>query len=63
MNSKLIYFFAGAAVGTAAGIALSAWLTEEDKINLKKQANEKLDTLKAELANAIEALKNKLETH
>jgi len=62
MNSKLIYFLAGTAVGIAAGIALSARLTEEDKINLKKQTNEKLDTLKAELANSIEALKNKLET-
>lgn len=60
MKSNLIYFFAGALIGAAAGIALTAWLTDKDKESLKEHSSQKIDQLREELADKIEAFKQKI---
>lgn len=61
MNKSLITFALGLLAGAAAGVVLTAWLTEQDMGKVQEKFSAKTDALRDELADQIEALKEKLE--
>jgi Na+/glutamate symporter len=61
MNKTLVSFTLGLLAGAAAGVALAAWLTDQNVGEVQKKFAEKADSLRDELADHIEALKEKLE--
>lgn len=61
MNKSVVTFALGLLAGAVAGMVLTAWLTEQDMGKVQEKFSSKTDALRDELADQIEALKEKLE--
>ncbi len=61
MSKSLISFALGLLAGAAAGVVITAWLTNQNMDEMQEKFAAKADTLRDELADQIEALKEKLE--
>ncbi|HMM10646.1 MAG TPA: hypothetical protein PKE03_00935 [Bacteroidales bacterium] len=61
MNKSLVSFALGMLAGAAAGVLITAWLTDQDLTKVQEKFAAKSDALRDELADQIEALKEKLE--
>jgi len=61
MNKSFVSFALGLLAGAAAGVVITAWLTNQNMDEMQEKFAAKADTLRDELAEQIEALKEKLE--
>lgn len=61
MKKTIVTFALGMLAGAVAGVALAAWLTDQDMNKLQEKLSDKTGQLRDELTERIEALKEELK--